>query len=454
VEKTHDLKVNDPGYGVRPGDFFREIILRGKGGEGIKREDVEPTQRLSKTETNTYKQFFTSREGLRMVNRISKHRTLAVLTALTALLFVARQGETVKFGYEIWKDIANEQGGININGEYYKIEIKYYDDKSDTSTALKLTEKLITEDEIDFLLAPFGSGPTFAVSTVTEKYKRPIIAGQSSSFSIFNRGYDYVFGIMCDTRYYQKPAFELAASKGVKTVAIAYENMIWGIDTAKASIDHATNNDMSVVFYDKFDSNAMDLSSILLKINDVKPDFLAVNSYLKQGALLARQMKDLKVNIPLVSFGYGPQEDVWRENTADAGMYMISDTQFDATNTTLTGRIIASPAEFAKRFRDKYGYTPGHGESNAAGCGLAYQLAMEKAGSLDVEKVVEALHNLDEQTFLGRMQFEFNGARMHQPQYAIQIQTKDVSQKPVIVYPFESAKADVIFPAPKWDERE
>ncbi len=416
-----------------------------------------------------------------MQDRILKNRVFAVVAAVGVLLFIGgalcfetasaaekvirfgaplsvtgkwtRQGETVKYGYEIWKDIANEKGGININGERYKIDIKYYDDKSDISTAVKLTEKLITEDKIDFLLAPFGSGPTFAVSTVAEKYRRPIIAGQSSSFSIFNRGYRYVFGIMCDTRYYQKPAFELARELGVKTVAIAYENMIWGIDTAKASIDHATNNDMRVVFYDKFDSKAMDLSSILLKINDVKPDFLAVNSYLKQGALLTRQMKDLKINIPLVSFGYGPQEDVWRENTGDAGMYMISDTQYDATNTALRGRIIGTPADFAERFKAKYGYTPGHGESNAAGVGLAYQLAMEKAGSLDVEQVVEALHNLDEQTFLGRLKFEFNGARMHQPQYAIQIQTKDVSQKPVIVYPFESAKAKPIYPAPKWDER-
>lgn len=364
-----------------------------------------------------------------------------------------RQGETVKYGYEVWKDIANEKGGINIDGEMYQIEIVYYDDKSDTNTAVKLTEKLITEDEIDFILAPYGSGPTFAASTVSEKYRRPMIAGQSSSFSSFDRGYRYIFGIMVDTRYYQKPCFELAASLGAKTVAIAYENMIWGIDTSKACIDHANNNNLEVVFYDKFDSKAMDLSSILLKINNVKPDFLAVNSYLQQGALLARQMKDLGINIPLVSFGYGPQEDVWRENTQDAGRYMISDTQFDATNTTLKGRIIGTPADFAKRFSEKYGYIPGHGEANAAGCGVAFQLAMENAGSLDVEAVVDALHDLDEMSFVGRLAFDYNGSRMYGPQYAIQIQDDDYSKKPIIVYPPEAAKAEVIYPAPKWDER-
>ena len=365
----------------------------------------------------------------------------------------ARQGETVKYGYETWREVANEKGGININGDYYRIEIVYYDDKSDTNTAVKLTEKLITDDGIDFLLAPYGSGPTFAASIISEKYKRPMIAGQSSSFSSFDRGYRYIFGIMVDTRYYQTPCFELAASLGAKTVAIAYENMIWGIDTSKACIDHAVNNELEVVFYDKFDSKAMDLSSILLKINNVKPDFLAVNSYLQQGALLARQMKDLGIDIPLVSFGYGPQEDVWRENTLDAGRYMISDTQFDATNTTLKGRIIGTPADFAKKFSEKYGYIPGHGEANAAGCGVAFQLAIENAGSLDVEKVVEALHNLDEMSFVGRLAFDYNGSRMYGPQYAIQIQDDDYSKKPVIIYPPESAKAEVIYPTPKWKDR-
>ena len=364
-----------------------------------------------------------------------------------------RPGATVKNSYDLWMEIANEKGGINVNGEYYKIEIKYYDDKSDTNTAVKLTEKLITDDGIKFLLAPYGSGPAFACSNVTEKYRLPMVAGQSSSYSVFNRGYKYIFGIMVDTRYYQKPAFELAASLGVKTAAVVYENMIWGIDTANASKTHAKNNNIEVVFYDKFDSKSMDLSSILLQINAKKPDLLAVNAYLPQGALLARQMKDLKINIPLVSYGYGPIELSWRENAKDAGMYMISDTQFDPENTTNKGRIIGTPADFARRYEEKYGYVPGHSEANSAGCGVAFQLAIEKAGSLDPQKVRDALASLDEPTFMGRMAFDTDGSRLYQPLYAVQIQDPDSNAKPVIVYPADAAKKKTIFPALPWDQR-
>lgn len=364
-----------------------------------------------------------------------------------------REGASVKNAYELWKTMANQKGGINIGGEKYKIDIRYYDDMSDTNTAVKLTEKLITEDKINFLLAPYGSGPAFACSTISEKYHVPMVCGQSSSYSVFSRGYKYVFGIMVDTRYYQKPAFELAASLRIKNVAIVYENMIWGIDTAKACQEHAKKNNLELIFYDKFDSKAMDLSSILLQINAKKPEFLAVNSYLQQGALLARQMKDLKINIPLVAFGYGPIELSWRENAKDAGLYMVSDTQLDVENTTNRDRIIGTPADFAKKYNEMFGYVPGHSEANSAGCGIAFHLAIEKAGSLDPEKVRDALASLDEMSFLGRLKFDKDGSRLHQPQYAVQIQSADPKVKPVVVYPPDSAKAKFIYPAVPWDRR-
>lgn len=364
-----------------------------------------------------------------------------------------RPGATVKNGYDLWMEIANEKGGINVNGEYYKIEIKYYDDKSETNAAVKLTEKLITDDGIKFLLAPFGSGPAFACSNVAEKYRLPMVAGQSSSYSVFNRGYKYIFGIMVDTRYYQKPAFELAASLGAKTVAVVYENMIWGIDTAQACKSHAKKQGLEVLFYDKFDSKSMDLSSILLQINAKKPDFLAVNTYLRQGTLLARQMKDLKISVPLISYGYGPVELSWRKNVKDAGMYMVSDSQFDPENTTNKGRIIGTPAEFSRRYNEKYGYVPGHGEANAAGCGVAFQLAIEKAGSLDPQKVRDALASLDEPTFVGRLAFDTDGSRLYAPQYAVQIQDQDINEKPFIVFPTDAAKRKAIYPALPWDQR-
>src|SRR5947207_9127925 len=67
---------------------------------------------------------------------------------------LSTEGKRVKDGYDFYVKHINERGGIDIAQKKYKVEIVYYDDESDTNTAVKLVEKLITQDGIKFLLGP------------------------------------------------------------------------------------------------------------------------------------------------------------------------------------------------------------------------------------------------------------------------------------------------------------
>ena len=51
-----------------------------------------------------------------------------------------------------------EYGGIRVGDERYRAEIVYYDDESDADTAGNLTQRLIDDDRVDFLLGPYSSG--------------------------------------------------------------------------------------------------------------------------------------------------------------------------------------------------------------------------------------------------------------------------------------------------------
>ena len=82
----------------------------------------------------------------------------------------SRFGNMVKNGYELWKDAVNEKGGITVGATKYKVAITYYDDQSDPQVSAKLTEKLITEEKVQFLLGPYSSGITLATSAIAEKY--------------------------------------------------------------------------------------------------------------------------------------------------------------------------------------------------------------------------------------------------------------------------------------------
>ena len=89
----------------------------------------------------------------------------------------SRQVNSIK----LWVDEVNGRGGLL----GHKINLLLLDDKSDTQTAIKLYEKLITEDKVDVLLAPYSSGITEAVANVNERYKMPFVAYGAASTPIW-----------------------------------------------------------------------------------------------------------------------------------------------------------------------------------------------------------------------------------------------------------------------------
>ena len=76
--------------------------------------------------------------------------------------------------WNMWLDKVNAAGGINVGGKKMKVELVKYDYQSDGQRAAQLAEKLITDDKVDFVLSPFGSGHTKIVATVAERYQTPI----------------------------------------------------------------------------------------------------------------------------------------------------------------------------------------------------------------------------------------------------------------------------------------
>jgi hypothetical protein len=61
-------------------------------------------------------------------------------------------------GYDLWAETANAKGGIKAGGKAYWVQIVYVDYASNTPRAVQSAERLITEDKVNFLFPPFGSG--------------------------------------------------------------------------------------------------------------------------------------------------------------------------------------------------------------------------------------------------------------------------------------------------------
>jgi len=137
--------------------------------------------------------------------------------------------------YETWVPEVNAQGGIIVK-EYNKklpIELKIYDDKSDTGTMTRLTEKLILEDKVDFLWPACGTAFLFAQAPIANKYNYILVTAEGGATTIRDMlpSLPYLFITLSFSDWYEVPVLaELLAEKGAKTAYVIYIADLHGIE--------------------------------------------------------------------------------------------------------------------------------------------------------------------------------------------------------------------------------
>ena len=77
--------------------------------------------------------------------------------------------------YDLWREQVNAAGGLDVGGKKRQVEFVSYDDQSNPGQAVRIYEKLITDDKVDLLLAPWGTPFHIAIAPVLEKYKFPVV---------------------------------------------------------------------------------------------------------------------------------------------------------------------------------------------------------------------------------------------------------------------------------------
>ena len=77
---------------------------------------------------------------------------------------------------ELWVKQVNERGGLKVDGTQKKIELIEYDDKTNPGEHIKAVQRLATQDKVDFMIAPYGTGFHIAAAPIYAKYGYPMIS--------------------------------------------------------------------------------------------------------------------------------------------------------------------------------------------------------------------------------------------------------------------------------------
>lgn len=310
-------------------------------------------------------------------------------------------------GYDLWAEQANKAGGISVGGKKYKVEIVYADYQSNTPRAVQTTEQMITQNNVNFLFSPFGSGAAKAGSSVSEKYKVPTIASTASSAQVYDQGYKYLFGTFTPNDTLTTPLTQIVKAKAtdVKKVAILARNDLFPLAIAQEMEKSAKANGLEVVYSEKYAINTLDHSATLSQIKSLAPQWIFVTGYINDLLLVRKQMADQQIKAGVLTMIAGPAYQEFIDAAGASGENITSAAWWHPAAQYSGKDIFGTTANYVKLFRDKYKSDPDYAQASASVSGALFQMAIERAGSLDRDKVRDELARMNEMTFWGPVKF-------------------------------------------------
>jgi len=368
----------------------------------------------------------------------------------------AIEGHSTKHGYEMWADEVNAHGGIDVGGTKRKVQIIYYDDQSEPETAIKLIQRLISQDKVDFLFGPYSSGLTIATSAIAAKYKKIMFAGAAAANSVFNHKNKYVFSPLSLTSSYTTSGLEALKAKGVKTIAVMHSDDAPMTDIKNATVQQAEAMGMKVVSVQTVPADATDITGAMRQIQAQRPDAFVEAGTTLMGMLATRTMRNIGWAPTYVLMIQAPTEVTFvKELGAATAQGIMAPTQWVPTDN-LKDKYFGTARDYFNAYVKKYGSNPSYLPAGASAAGLSLQLAIEKAGSTDTEKVRQALLGMKADTFYGPISYSgaddpsgLMGANVHRKMLTIQL---DAKGNQIVVAPLDIAEAP-IQPLKPWNAR-
>ena len=255
-----------------------------------------------------------------------------------------------------------------------------------------------------------------------------MVEGNGASRSLFNKGYKYLFAVLSTSEQYLASAIALAAEKAkaegrdpaTLKVALAFENDPFSQDVRAGVMDDAKKYGMQIVIDDKLPPELNDMSATLTKVKALKPDILVVSGHAKGAVLAVKQIAEQRVEVPMLAMTHCDSADIIGKFGA-AAEYTLCASQWDRT-LTYRDDWFGSAEDYAMAFEKEYGYAPPYQAAESTAAVLIFVDAFQRAGSIDPEKVRDALAATDMQTFYGNIDFDETGKNIAKPMVLYQVQ--------------------------------
>ncbi len=348
--------------------------------------------------------------------------------------------------YDMWLEDVNAKGGIYVKelGKKLPVEIIRYDDKSDIGTTVKLFEKLVLDEKVDFILPPWGTAFHFAIAPLTTKYKTPVLGPTCSSLKLKEMAHTipYMFITLNQPWDHGGVIVDLCLEVGVKKAAVIHHADLHGIEMATSIVPMLVGKGVDVLLYKSFPAGVKDLSPLLKEIKPLGVDALIASAYPGENFLMVEQMMAIGLNPKLFFSSVGIAYPSFRDKFGAAAVEGILGT--GCWNPKL------SPAakQWFDRYTKRWGVEPDRwGTAQSYATCQILEKAIEIAGLLDPIKVRDVIAKETFDTVLGRIKFENQFAKGW-PGHVGQWQKGEF-----LVVDKATRQANPVYPKPEWPKK-
>jgi branched-chain amino acid transport system substrate-binding protein len=342
-------------------------------------------------------------------------------------------------GLDLWREQANARGGLAGR----PIEFVVYDDRSDPATAARLYEKLITDDKVNLVISSLGSATAATGSAVAEKHKMVMINGGGAAEAIQQRGFKYVFQTAARISSYADGIVPMIEKYKIKSIALVSRDYAAARDISKAIKEQIKDKDVKIVMDEYFPAGTADFSSQIAKGQQLQPDLWIGLLYPGEAIETVRQFHSMNY-MPKFFVANGVSQDDFIKSAGKDAEYALGMSLFEPSLPSEGNN------EFVKTYHDKYSADPGYYSAFGFVAGTVLEAAVKKAGSIDTEKVREALTTLKMGSVMGRHEVDPN-TYMQVGVKGLVVQVQNGKRE--VVWPEEYKTAEPKLPIPAWDKR-
>ena len=344
--------------------------------------------------------------------------------------------------YELWKDEVNAAGGLDVGGERRPIEFISYDDQSDPANAVKIYEKLITNDKVDLLLAPWGTPFHFAVAGVLDRYKFPMVGNSAASVQLRELKAGYIwFPTSAIPDRLAEELGKLLTQQGVKTVAVTNLQLPFSLEIKEYLMPVLEREGIEVLVDEAYPPGVKDMTAMLLKVKNANPDAVLSLSYPSDSVLYTMTAREIGIAAKFQLVLIGPTIDFFGQMFGPAADGLITVGHWSPHQKAWPR---AKP--FFDAYVAKFNTRPDYLDSAPAYMSVEIlEQAVAKAG-LDKEALRQTIASTTFDTINGPVRFD-GVQNATTPTMFLQIQAGEAQ----IIWPPDQATANVI-PKPAWPE--